>query len=349
MENAPEGYGEQWFVSPHNFGSADDADPMAGTRFVIHDTTLRDGEQQAGVLFSAAEKIEIAAALDRLGVDRIEAGMVAVSAEDREAIRSIVDSDLKAEIWTISRSVEKDVEHALETGVDGTGVIILANVQYCEIFRWTVDEALEKAVRAASLAREGDLKTTLLLADSTRMTLDRLSQIVTTASDSGMFGAISLMDTFGALGPQGAHRLVTTVKGLTDLPIELHPHNDFGLGTANALAGIGAGASIIHTSMLGLGERVGNTPLEEIAVAAPLLNDYRHGLDLSQLTATAALVQECSGVHVHPNKPVIGTSYTQIESGTVASEYARWSAAGKDLQWLFPFVPSLIAHPTSSS
>lgn len=345
MPDTPEGYGEQWFVSPYNFGGGADADPVRGSRFVIHDTTLRDGEQQAGVVFTVADKVEIAAALDRLGVDRIEAGMVAVSEDDRDAIRTIVGAGHKAEIWTIARSVEKDVHYALESGVAGTGVIILANEQYCSIFRWTVEEALEKAISTASVAREGGLKTTLLIADSTRMAVARLAEIVTTATNAGVFDALSLMDTFGTLSPTGARRLVTTAKDLTDLPIELHPHNDFGLGTANALAGIGAGASVVHTSMLGLGERVGNTPLEELAVAAPLLYDYRHGLDLGELFAAANLVQERSGVRVAANKPVIGPSYSQIESGTVASEYARWSAAGKDLQWLFPFVPSLIGAP----
>jgi isopropylmalate/homocitrate/citramalate synthase len=150
------------------------------------------------------------------------------------------------------------------------------------------------------------------------------------------------MDTFGVLSPAGTRHLVESVRALTDLPLEIHPHNDFGLGTANAFAGLEAGASIVHTSMLGLGERLGNTPLEQFAVAAPLLYGYETRLDLSKLREAAELVQRSARIELAPNTPVIGQSYTQIESGTVASEFRRWSKEGKDLQWLFPFVPRLI-------
>jgi isopropylmalate/homocitrate/citramalate synthase len=338
----PREYGDGWYVSWRNF---DDASPAPGSTFAFHDTTLRDGEQQAGLLFAVDEKVEIARALDRLGVDRIEAGMVAVSEDDRTAVRRIAELGLDAEVWTIIRSIPKDVRYAIDCGVHGAGVIILANEQYCEIFRWTVDEALEKAVAAADLARSAGLVTTLIVADSSRMTEERLAHIVTTGSESGCFDAVGIMDTFGTLSPRGAHALVSAVRELTDLPIEFHPHNDFGLGTANALAGLEAGAATIHTSVLGLGERVGNTSLEELALAAPLLYGFEHQLDLGRITEVAELVQRHSRMHVAPNKPIVGTSYSQIESGTIASEFVRWTAEGRDLQWLFPFVPALIGGP----
>jgi isopropylmalate/homocitrate/citramalate synthase len=334
-------YGDGWFVSWHNLdGEEPPAEP-----FVVHDTTLRDGEQQAGVLFSLEEKVEIAHALDGLGVDRIEAGMVAVSEDDREAIRRLAGAGLRAEVWTIVRSLEADVEQAIDCGVAGAGVILLANEQYCEIFGWTAESALEQAVATAARARDAGLATTLLVADSPRMARERLVGIVAGADAAGVFDALALMDTFGTLSPEGTRRLLATARGASSLPLELHPHNDFGLATANALAGLEAGASVIHTSVLGLGERVGNTPLEELALAAPLLYGRRHNLDLARLHDTAALVQARSRVRVAPNKPVVGESYRQIESGTVAAEFARWSARGKDLQWLFPFVPSLVGAP----
>lgn len=334
-------YGENWYVSWHNFAAQQ---PPPSKPFIIHDVTLRDGEQQAGVLFSMDEKIEIAKALAEFGVDRIEAGMVAVSEEDRLTIRKIVDLGLSSEIWTIGRSTPEDIDQAIASGVAGTGIIILANEQYCKVFRWTPEQAIEMAIRAAERAKKGGLKTTLLIADSSRMSADLLRQIVISATESGSYDALALMDTFGALTPEGAFHLVEMVRSMTSLTVELHPHNDFGFGTINAIGGLRAGAGVIHTSMLGLGERVGNTPLEELAVAAPLLYGFRHRLDLSRLAPVAELVQRHSRMQVSANKPVIGSSYSQIESGTVATEYSRLSKAGEDVQWLFPFDPRMIGR-----
>jgi len=334
-------YGENWFVSWHNFEAMQ---PPQSKPFIIHDVTLRDGEQQAGILFSMDEKVEIAKALAGLGVDRIEAGMVAVSEEDRLTIRKIVDLGLPSEIWTIGRSTIADMDQAVASGVAGTGIIILANEQYCRVFRWTPEQAIELAIRSAERARQGGLKTTLLIADSSRMSAELLRQIVTAATESGLYDAVALMDTFGALNPEGTFHLVEMVRSMTSLTVELHPHNDFGFGTINAISGLHAGAGVIHTSMLGLGERVGNTPLEELAVAAPLLYGYRHRLDLPRLAAAAELVQRHSRMPVSANKPIIGSSYNQIESGTVATEYSRLSKAGEDVQWLFPFDPQMIGR-----
>ena len=336
-------YGEKWFVSPYNFdGTAAESEPAS---FLVHDTTLRDGEQQAGVIFTADEKVAIGTALAELGVDRIEAGMVAVSEDDRQAIAALVEAVLACEVWTIARSLEADIRAATESGVDGVGIIILANEQYCSIFGWSVEEAIDKAVRSAELARNDSLQTTLLVADSSRMGRATLADIAEAASASGHFTSLALMDTFGALSPTGAANLVLFARTLTDLPIELHAHNDFGLATANALAGIGAGASVVHTSMLGLGERVGNTPLEELAVSAPLLYGYRHRLKLDRLVPTAELVARSARVTTAANKAIVGSSYAQIESGTVAAEYTRWTRDGNDLQWLFPFDPRLVGGP----
>ena len=333
-------YGPAWFVSPWNFRPNAASNPR---KLVIHDVTLRDGEQQAGVIFTAKEKIEIAAALDRMGVDRIEAGMVAVSAEDREAIRAIVSSKPQAEIWTIARSVPKDIELALECNVDGVGVILLGNEQYCRIFRWELEEAVTKALTAADRAKQAGLKTTLLIADSTRMKEERLKFIVESATKSNNFTALALMDTFGALSPPGTRTMIKAVQSMTDLPLEFHAHNDFGVGTANALTALATDVSIIHTSVIGLGERIGNAPFEEVVLAAKLLYGAETSVDLQQLNNIASLVSKRSGVQLSPHKPVVGQNFTRIESGTVASEFLRWSAMpDADLQWIFPYVPSLV-------
>ena len=326
-------------MSPWNFR------PSAASnarQLIIHDVTLRDGEQQAGVIFTAKEKIEIAAALDRMGVNRIEAGMVAVSAEDREAIRAIVSSKPRAEIWTIARSVPKDIELALECGVDGVGVILLGNEQYCRIFSWELEEVVTKALSAADRAKQAGLKTTLLIADSTRMKEERLKFIVESATKSNNFTALALMDTFGALSPVGTRTMIQAVQSMTDLPLEFHAHNDFGVGTANALTALATDVNILHTSVIGLGERIGNAPFEEVVLAAKLLYGAETNVDLQQLNNIASLVSKRSGVQLSPHKPVVGKNFTRIESGTVASEFLRWSKWGEDLQWIFPYVPSLV-------
>ncbi len=326
-------------MSPWNFR------PSAASnarQLIIHDVTLRDGEQQAGVIFTAKEKIEIAAALDRMGVNRIEAGMVAVSAEDREAIRAIVSSKPRAEIWTIARSVPKDIELALECGVDGVGVILLGNEQYCRIFSWELEEVVTKALSAADRAKQAGLKTTLLIADSTRMKEERLKFIVESATKSNNFTALALMDTFGALSPVGTRTIIQAVQSMTDLPLEFHAHNDFGVGTANALTALATDVNILHTSVIGLGERIGNAPFEEVVLAAKLLYGAETNVDLQQLNNIASLVSKRSGVQLSPHKPVVGKNFTRIESGTVASEFLRWSKWGEDLQWIFPYVPSLV-------
>ncbi len=262
--------------------------------------------------------------------------------EDNRAIRTLVNMALGCEIWTIARSIPADVAKAVEIGVDGVGVILLANDQYCRIFGWTLAEAIRNAVEAAAVAVRGEARTALLVADSSRMQAERLHEIVAAATQSKAFGSIALMDTFGALNPRGAAHLVRSVRAMTDLPIEFHAHNDFGLGTANTLAALEAGADVVHASVIGLGERVGNAPLEEVAVGASLLHGRVHRLNLSKLCELARLVQRYSGVRVAANKAIVGESYSQVESGAVAAEYTRLMEQQEDLQWLFPFRPDLV-------
>src|SRR5690606_16637814 len=254
----------------------------------------------------------------------------------------IVESGPRAEIWTIARSLSGDVDMAIDCGVHGVGVILLGSEQYCKIFGWTLQQAIDKALAAAERARNGGLETSLLIADSPRLPMDQLELVIEQASGSGHFTSLALMDTFGTLSPEGTRRLIDTVRTMTGLPLEFHGHNDFGMATANAMAALCAGANIIHTSVLGLGERVGNSALEEVAVAARLLYGAESGIDLSKLTAVANLVMDETGISMAPHKAVVGRTITHIESGTVASEYVRWTAMGEDLQWLFPFVPSLV-------
>ena len=236
-------------------------------RIVVHDTTLRGSEQQAGVVFDNAQKIDIAAALDAMGVDRIEAGMV-TSSEDAERIGTIVARRKRAEIWAIVRARPDDAMIAVGSGVNGVGVILFSNDQRRRIFGWTLDEAIGSAVKSAEVVRARGLKTTLMVADSPRYSRSDLEKVVREATRSEVFDGLALMDTFGSLSPIGAGRLVEAVGQMTPLSLEFHGHNDFGLAVANSLAAFCAGAEVVHATMLGLGERVGNAALEELSSIA---------------------------------------------------------------------------------
>lgn len=308
-------------------------------RFLIHDVTLRDGEQQAGVVFSPQEKIEIAQSLDRLGVDRIEAGRVDVGEEEIESLRTLTSLGLKADIWAVARARTDDIKKAAEAGVDGVGIIVLASDGHLASSGAKMEDVIQNALAAATEARASGTKTTLLLADSSRLAAENLRNILMAASASWLFDSIALMDSYGVLTPQGTANLVVFSRNYSDLPIEIHAHNDFGLGVANALAALDAGASVVHASVIGLGERVGNTALEELAVAASVLRGFEHNLRLEELMRTTDLVQRFSGVKVASNKPIVGESYGQIESSFVAAEYNQLLRTGADLRAMFPILP----------
>ncbi|MDN5928698.1 MAG: hypothetical protein L0I29_16645 [Hyphomicrobiales bacterium] len=325
------------YLSRHNaVGGA-----VAKRKLLIHDVTLRDGEQQAGIVFLPQEKIEIARQLDRLGVDRIEAGRLDMGDEEIEALRTLTSLGLKAEIWAVTRASVQDVKKSAEVGVDGVGIVMLAAERPLAAAGITLDDAIHNALSAATEARISGLKATLLIADSSRLAADTLHRVLKDASASWLLDGIALMDSYGVLTPQGAANLVVSARGRSDLPIEIHAHNDFGLAVANALSAAEAGASVVHASMLGLGERVGNTALEEFAVAASVLYGFEHDLRLEELAPTASVVQRIAGVSVAQNKPIIGDSYSKIESGFVAAEYRNLIRNGEDVRSMFPIPPEL--------
>jgi isopropylmalate/homocitrate/citramalate synthase len=330
------GFGPLWYVSPWNAVG----DARGGRRIVLHDTTLRDGEQQAGIVFVNDQKVAIATALDRMGVDRIEAGMI-VSQDDSASIRTIVSNRKQAEIWSIVRSRREEAKIAVGSGVDGVGVIIFSNEQHRRIFGLTLDEAIDNAVATAEIVRAAGLKTTLLIADSPRYPLADLARVVDEATRSGVFGALALMDTFGSLSPFGAGELVAAVRKMTPLLLEFHGHNDFGLAVANSLAALCAGAEIIHATVLGLGERVGNAALEELILSAKVLYGAASPVDMSALTAVARLVQKEAGIDLAPHKPVVGKTINHIESAGIARQVASWMDFREPMQWMFSYLPEL--------
>jgi isopropylmalate/homocitrate/citramalate synthase len=303
----------------------------------FHDTTLRDGEQQAGVAFSREDKVAIAKRLAAAGVTRIEAGMPMVSPDDEAAIRDIVQLDLGAEIYAFARCMVADVEKAAACEVSGIVVEIPSSMHLIERgYGWKFERAVELAIEATLAAKEARLRTTFFTIDSSRAEMDWYLDLIEHVATSGHMDALALVDTFGGVSTHAMPVWVRKVRErFPHIRLETHVHNDFGLATANSVAAVAAGCDVIHTTVSGLGERAGNAPLEEVALAIQMLYDVEHGLDTTSFFSLAKLVQERAGTTIASNKAVVGPGLFQIESGIVAG---WWNACGAD--WpleVFPY------------
>jgi methanogen homocitrate synthase len=306
----------QWWVSPYNFLPEVRATFNLPERVVIHDATLRDGEQTAGVIFSVADKVAIAEKLDAVGVDRIEAGMPVVSAEDFQAIKEISRLGLKSRIFTFARAMNADIDKAVECGCHG--VIIEIPIGYPKLkyqFHWTWEDVLRKSVGVINYAKSRGLYAVYFPYDTTRAREEDLNNLLTRIMQDSPPDSIGVVDTMGCALPEAIKYLVRLVKSLTNLPVEIHTHNDFGMAVATELAGVEAGAECVHSCANGLGERTGNAALEELMVALHVLYGYETQYDLSKLPELGDLVRRLSRQDFAVNKPILGERNFTRESG----------------------------------
>lgn len=306
----------QWWVSPYNFAPEVRARFELPPRVSIHDATLRDGEQTPGVVFSVADKIAIAEKLDEVGVDRIEAGMPAVSGQDFEAIKRISNLGLKSKIYTFARAINADIDKAVECGCHG--VIIEVPIGYPKLqyqFKWTWEDVLKKSVGVINHAKSSGLHVVYFPYDTTRAREEDLRNLLSRIILDAPPDAVGVVDTMGCALPGAIKHMVRLVKSLTKLPVEVHTHNDFGMAVATELAGVEAGAECVHSCANGLGERTGNAALEELIVALHVLYGYRTHYDLSKLPELGELVSRLSRFDVAANKPILGQRNFTRESG----------------------------------
>jgi isopropylmalate/homocitrate/citramalate synthase len=332
-----------WFTSPWNH----DGEVAGGYRFPdeieIHDVTLRDGEQQAGVIFTADDKIRIAESLAEAGVHRIEAGLPAVSEEDERAVREIASRGLPSTVYAFSRCMVPDVKLAVDCGVEGVVMEIPSSRHLIELgYRWSVERAVELSIEATSYARDQGLKVSFFPIDATRADLADYIELVARVAEEGHIDGMGLVDTFGVLTPHAVERFVSVTRERLDVPLETHFHQDFGLGVANSLIAAAAGASVIQTTVGGLGERAGNTPLEETVMALRTLYDRDIGIDASQLTRLSRLVMELAGVEQPSNRPVTGTRTFAVESGIIAT-WVR-NVRDIDVTECVPYRPAMVGQ-----
>ena len=292
------------------------------TRVGLYDTTLRDGEQTVGVVLGPDTKLEIARALDRLGVDRIEAGFARVSQDDERAYRLILDAGLTAEVWGFARAVPADVSQLLDLGAGAT--VIESPVSENKLAAYGLDraEVTKRVAASVGLAAENDLTVCFFAVDSTRSDLAFLQEIYLAALESGA-REIAVVDTIGIAAPETVESLIGEVRTWIgpEVPIHWHGHNDFGLATAGSIAAVRGGAAWIQGTVNGMGERAGNTNIAEFALAVEALYSVETGLRFEEILHVARLVQHRSGYSLEPWKPLTGENLFIRESGAVAMQF----------------------------
>lgn len=289
---------------------------MSASRLVrIFDTTLRDGEQTPGVSLTPQEKLDIARALDKLGVDVIEGGFPITSNGEQEAVRMIAKAGLSAEVCGLARAQKVDIDTAMDCGISGIHVFLSSSDIHLEHqFHITREQMLKQSAEAVRYAKSLGLRVEFSAMDATRTNLDFFKQVVKAVSDAGA-DRFDIPDTVGIATPQLVAEYVKAARSVSDMMISMHCHNDYGLAVANSLAGVLAGADQVHVTMNGIGERSGNTSLEEFALACFNLYGWRTNVDYSRLYETSRLVASMTGVVIQPNKAIVGDNAFGHESG----------------------------------
>lgn len=286
----------------------------------IADCTLRDGEQQAGVVFTREDKIEIARALDSLGVYEIEAGTPASSPEDRSAVEAIAASGLKAKISALARAKREDIDLVAACGAWGVRVSApVSRLQRDSKLHLDDDQYLKLVIEMSAYAKERGLVCIFSPYDTTRADIAFLHKVLQELTRRHVIDRVRLVDTSGCATPHVIRFLVRRMKQATNIPIEIHCHNDFGLAVANTIAAAEEGAEFLSVTVNGLGERAGNAALEEVVLALRVLYGIDVGIDTTKLTETSRLVEARSGMRLSLSKPVVGRNAFAHESGMVVA------------------------------
>ena len=304
----------------------------------VLDTTLRDGEQTPGVSLTSNEKFRIANKLDEIGVDYIEAGSAITSEGERESIKEITRQGFNAEILSFSRPLNVDIDYCIDCDVDGVNLVVpTSDLHIRDKLKITSEELLDLSNNAVDYCKDHGLSVEFSAEDASRSDLDFLKNIYVNAIDHGA-DRICVCDTVGILTPDASFELFSKLNDI-NVPVACHCHNDFGLAVANTLSAIKGGASEIHTTINGIGERAGNTSFEESVVSIDrLFSQFTTNIKINEIYDVSKLVARLTGVYIQPNKAIVGENAFSHESGIHSDGIIKNSATYE------PMTPELVGR-----
>ncbi len=335
---------ENWHTSPWNFAPEVTKDWKFPKQIKIHDVTLRDGEQQAGLAFDYDDKIRIAEGLAEAGVHRIEAGMPVVSKDDARVVSDLAKRNFGPKIYSFARCMVDDVKRAVDAGVGGVIMEVPSSQHLIEKgYRWELERAIDLSIESTKYAHDQGLEVVFFPIDFTRSDLSWVMDLIEKVGNEGHMDGLALVDTMGVTSIHAMPYFVRAVKArFPDTPLEAHFHMDFGLGVANTIMACAEGVEVIQSTVLGLGERAGNVPMEETVMALLTLYGIDCGIKTEKLKSLADMVAEVSGAIVPRNRPIVGDDLFKIESGIIAT----WllNCGEEDLTTVVPFRPSMVGQ-----
>lgn len=330
-------YGDDWWASPYNSAGNDEMKVKLPGKVQIHDVTLRDGEQTPGIVFNKEDKVNISRALSEIGVHRIEVGMPVISKEEKDAIKTITSEGLSSKIFTLARLIKNDVDQSADSGVDGVILETPLGTPKRKQLGWSVEKAMDLTLEMIDYAKSYGLFVSTFGVDTTRteedIYMNYIKEVSKTKADS-----ITLVDTFGCITYEGMSYLAEKVSKLTDKPLEVHTHNDFGLSVAASFAAVAKGASTVHVAVNGIGERTGNAPLDEIATGLKYLYGIDTGIKLNKLFELSRMVEKSSNFMLPTNKPFVGTRAFARESGISVAGWAKFNLGSE------PVLPDVVGN-----
>ena len=302
------------YVSPYNF----DKEVIKKFNFKdirIDDTTLRDGEQTAGVIFDEDEKLEIARKLAAVGVEEIEAGIPIISENERNIIKKIVKENLGPRIMAWSPSMKDKIDLVLETECDAVAIsIATSEIHLKHKLKKTKGEVLNMIVPAVEYAKDHGLYVSFNAEDGTRTDYEFLLRFTKACKEAGG-DRLRMCDTVAALNPESSYYLISKLIKDAKIPIEIHAHNDYGLAVANSLAACAAGAEYVSTTVNGIGERAGNASLEQMIMGLKMLYNTNDKYTTEYLMDLSKFVEKASGMKMAKNQPITGKNMFRHESG----------------------------------
>jgi homocitrate synthase NifV len=288
---------------------------VAARQIKIDDTTLRDGEQTAGVVFSNEEKIEIAKLLGEVGVHQIEAGIPAMGGDEADTIKKIAGLGLPCSILAWNRTVVADIQKSIDCGVDAVAVSVpTSDIHIEHKLKKSRDWVLESVKESVDFAKKKNLYVSVNMEDASRSDVAYLMEFCQTAKNAGA-DRVRFCDTLGILDPFQTYQVIKHIYDNAGIEIEMHTHNDFGMATANAMAGLRAGATYVNTTVNGLGERAGNAALEEVVMALKVIEKIDLGMKTQMLRRISEYVADASSRTVPIWKAIVGTNCFAHESG----------------------------------